>query len=259
VYPYTASCGRITLLFPNWAIEGSYDDVLARLENPETRARIKAHLLDQYETTFIHEAWRVMVANAAADKRFEGMNVAEIAEMQGRKPDGDGFAETVMELTGIGRALVGTDRSSLVMCVYHQMAEEDVERIMQRPYAMIGSDAWAVKFGETHPHPRLYGTFPRVLGHYCRERGLFPLEEAVHKMTGLPAWRLGLKDRGILRKGAKADLTIFDADTVIDRATFEAPHQYPVGVDYVIVDGQIVIDQGEETGATPGVFVPRPF
>ena len=78
-------------------------------------------------------------------------------------------------------------------------------------------------------------------------------------MTGLPAWRLGLKDRGILRKGAKADLTIFDADTVIDRATFEAPHQYPVGVDYVIVDGQIVIDQGEETGATPGVFVPRPF
>ena len=257
-YPYTASCGRITLLFPKWACEGSYEDVLRRIETPDTRARIKGHIVNHHRTCLAGDSSRVVISTIPVQKECEGKSVGEIAEERGRAPDADGFAETVMELACPGGSHVGTDRKTLVMCVYHQMSEVDVERIMRWPHAMIGSDAWGIPFGHGHPHPRLYGTFPRVLGGYCRKRGLFPLEEAVHKMTGMSARRLGLTDRGTLRAGAVADLTIFDADAVEDRATFDAPHQYPEGVDYVIVNGQAVIADGEETGATPGRFLKRP-
>ncbi|MBT7302574.1 MAG: amidohydrolase family protein, partial [Victivallales bacterium] len=124
-------------------------------------------------------------------------------------------------------------------------------------HTAIASDGWSVEFGAGHPHPRLYGTFPRVLAHYCRERLLFPLEEAVRKMTSLPAARVGIHGRGILTPGTHADITVFDPETVADRATFADPHQYPVGIDFVIVNGEIVLDHGTHTGALPGVFIPR--
>jgi dihydroorotase/N-acyl-D-amino-acid deacylase len=130
--------------------------------------------------------------------------------------------------------------------------EGDVRRIMSHPQTMIASDGRLSKPGDGHPHPRAYGTFPRVLGRYARDQHVIPLETAVFKMTGAPARRLGLKDRGVLREGAYADVTIFDPQTVADRATFEAPHQYPVGIDYVIVNGQLAVDGGTFTHVRPG-------
>ena len=133
--------------------------------------------------------------------------------------------------------------------IYFMMDEDDVQRILSYPYAMIGSDGLP---NDEHPHPRLWGTFPRVLGHYCRELGLFSLEEAVRRMTGLPAERFGLRDRGLIRPGAYADLVIFDPDTVIDRATFESPIQASAGITLVMVNGRPVWRDGAETGNRSG-------
>lgn len=256
-YPYTASCARITLLFPKWACEGSYDDVLARLRNAETRARIKAHLVSEFERRFGGDGARLVISTTPSEKQFEGKGVDKIAQALGHPGNPAGYAETVMHLAALGSAVAGTDRGRLVMCVYHQMAEEDVVRIMKKPYVMVGSDGWNVAFGEGCPHPRCYGTFPRVLARYCREQGALALEEAVRKMTALPAWRLGLEDRGALRVGAWADITIFDPQTVADKATYTEPHQYPEGIDFVIVNGQVVIDEGEASDTASGKFLRR--
>ena len=141
------------------------------------------------------------------------------------------------------------------------MSEEDVQRVMRSPYMMVGSDGRAISphgvLGKGKPHPRYYGTFPRILGRYVRELGVLTLEEAVRKMTSAPARRLGLWDRGLIRPGFKADITIFNPDTIIDKATFMEPHQYPEGIEYVIVNGTVVIDEGEHTGALPGRVLRR--
>ncbi|MGH7700480.1 MAG: amidohydrolase family protein [Gemmatimonadales bacterium] len=136
--------------------------------------------------------------------------------------------------------------------------EGDVERIMRHPQTMIGSDGRLVRLGDGHPHPRWYGTFPRILGVYVRERGVLTLEEAIRKMTSLSADRLGLRDRGRIAEGAVADLVVFGPATVRDRATFEDPHQYPVGIEYVMVDGALVVDGGRFTDARPGRALRRP-
>ena len=151
-------------------------------------------------------------------------------------------ADLVMELIQRGGA----------RAIYHAMDESDVERIMQHPATIIGSDGGVSVFGAGVPHPREYGTFPRVLGRYVRERGVLTLEEAVRKMSGATAQRLGLQQRGLLQEEFYADITVFDPELVGDRATFESPQQYAVGVQYVIVNGHLVIDQGEHTGARPG-------
>ncbi|HET7551687.1 MAG TPA: amidohydrolase family protein, partial [Gemmatimonadaceae bacterium] len=141
--------------------------------------------------------------------------------------------------------------------IYHVLDDADVERIMRYPHTMIASDGRLVRPGEGHPHPRWYGTFPRVLARYVRERHVLTLEEAVHKMTGMPARRLGLRDRGQVAEGMYADLVVFDPATVEDRATFEDPHQYPVGIDYVLVNGVAVVDGGKFTDARPGLVLRR--
>lgn len=137
------------------------------------------------------------------------------------------------------------------------MSEDDVRMVMLKPWVMVGSDgrAYNAKTAKGQPHPRSYGTFVRILGRYVREYGLLRLEEAVRKMTSLPAWRLGLQDRGILREGMRADLVLFDADTVIDNATFTAPHQYPTGIEWVLVNGVVVVKEGVHTGARPGAVL----
>jgi N-acyl-D-amino-acid deacylase len=138
--------------------------------------------------------------------------------------------------------------------IYYQMAEEDVRRILAYPKTMIGSDGLPK---DSHPHPRLWGTFPRVLGHYCRDEGLFPLEAAIRKMTGLSAETFGLRDRGVVRPDAIADLVIFDADRIADRATFEDPKRIAAGIDHVLVGGVVSWSHGAPTGATGGRFVRR--
>ena len=142
--------------------------------------------------------------------------------------------------------------------IYHAMAEQDVERIMRHVATAIGSDGGVSVFGEGVPHPREYGTFARVLGRYVRERGVLALEDAVRKMSGATAQRLGIRDRGLLREGLFADVAVFDPARVRDRATFDDPHQYAEGVEYVLVNGVVVVDGGEHTGARPGRIIYGP-
>ena len=141
--------------------------------------------------------------------------------------------------------------------IYHVLDEADVRRIMQHPQAMIGSDGRLSRPGETSPHPRAYGTFPRVLGRYSRDLKLFPLETAVYKMTGLSAMRLKLRDRGVLRAGNFADVVVFDPATIADKSTFEQPHQYPVGIEYVFVNGVAAVADGKFTDARSGRILKR--
>jgi dihydroorotase/N-acyl-D-amino-acid deacylase len=141
--------------------------------------------------------------------------------------------------------------------IYHAMSEDDVAAIMAHPMTMVGSDGRLVALGDGHPHPRWYGTFPRVLGVYAREQGVLTIEQAVRKMTALPAARIGLRERGQLRAGWYADLVVFDPETVADRATFAEPHQYPVGIDFVVVNGIIVVDDGAFTDHRPGLVLKR--
>ncbi|MDC3362346.1 amidohydrolase family protein, partial [Gammaproteobacteria bacterium] len=157
-------------------------------------------------------------------------------------------AEVTMEIVEIGN----------VSAVYHAIGPLDVDRIMQHPAVAIGSDGPVGVFGEGAPHPRQYGTFARVLGHYVRERGVITLENAVRKMTSLTAQRLSIRDRGLLVEGYFADIAIFDPDSIIDKATFEQPHQYAVGVDTVLVNGELVVANGKHTGARPGKVLHGP-
>src|SRR5215211_4686172 len=141
--------------------------------------------------------------------------------------------------------------------IYHVMDEGDVERIMRHPQTMVASDGRLTFPGDGHAHPRWYGTFPRVLGRYVREKHVLTLAEGVHKMTGMPAARLGLTDRGLVKEGTHADLVVFDAATIADQATYEKPHQYPVGIDYVLVNGAPVVDAGRFTNTRSGVVLKR--
>ena len=142
--------------------------------------------------------------------------------------------------------------------IYHVMSEEDVVRIMRHPQVSVATDAHVIKFGEAMPHPRNYGTYPRVLGRYVREKKILTLEEAVRKMTSLPADRMNLKDRGVLKKGMAADIVIFNPDTVIDRAEWTSPHHYPEGIPHVIINGEAVIQNGDRTDAYPGKVIRGP-
>ena len=177
-----------------------------------------------------------------------GMNVEEIAAEWGIEPE-----EAVVRLN--------LEEEGVVAVVIHNRAESDVRYFMTQPLAMFGSDGRAISpdglYAEAKPHPRFYGTYPRALGRYVREQGAMSLETAVHKMTGFPAERLGLRDRGFVRDGMAADLVVFDPATVMDRATFEEPHQYPVGISHVLVNGEPIVKDGAHTGARPGRVLRR--
>jgi N-acyl-D-amino-acid deacylase len=185
----------------------------------------------------------VQVARARNAPHLEGQRLGEIARAQDRDP-----FEVYFDLLVEHEGNVGG--------VFFSMCEDDVQTVMRWPQTMVGSDASSVapygQLGEGKPHPRAYGTFPRVLGRYVRELGTLRWEEAVHKMTAAPAQRLGLGDRGELRPGAFADVVVLDPATVADRATFQNPHQYAAGIEHVIVNGSAVVRDGEHTGALPG-------
>ena len=238
-YPYIASSTGLSALLPHWAQEGGAEVLLGRLRDASTREKIKA---DEWRA-ITTDLSSVMIATAKSNPQYEGMRVTEVAEKMGKHP-----RDAVFDL------LLADDAS--VQIVAFGMSEEDVRRVMQSPYGMVGSDGRAVSphgvLGGGKPHPRYYGTFPRVIGHYVRE-GVLSLQEAVRKMTSAPALRLGIKDRGLLREGYKADVTVFDPAEVKDEATFMDPHRFASGIPYVIVNGTVVVDEGEHTGELPGV------
>ena len=243
-YPYTASSNAfVASMMPQWAQEGGRSQLLARLKNPATRKEIAA------ETVRIIKEERgggdpknVFLASCDWDASMAGKNLADVARMRGLEPTVENGAEAAMWVIEQGSC----------QGVYHAMSEQDLERIMRHRGTMIASDGWVQVFGRGVPHPRSYGTFARVLGVYVRERNTITLEDAIRKMTSFPAQRLRLPDRGILRPGMKADITVFDPDRVRDTATFEKPHQYAEGFSSVIVNGQLVFDGKAMTSARPG-------
>lgn len=248
-YPYTASQTGITALIPQWAQEGGRERLLARIDSPETRPTLKAAVVDRI--LFDRgggDPKNVFISRNTWDRTMEGKNLAELAIERNMEPTPANAAEVVFDIVRGGGATA----------VFHAIDAADIDRIMQHPATAIGSDGPLGVFGVGAPHPRQYGTFARVLGYYVRERGVLTLEDAVRKMSSLTAQRLGIHDRGLLAEGYFADIAIFDPEQISDRATFEQPHQYAVGMRYVLVNGAIVVADGQHTGRRPGRILHGP-
>ena len=245
VYPYTASSTSLRTALPDWALEGGVAAMLKRLHDPAECQRMRDDMARGGGYSIVERmGWEnVMIAWCPKRKDAEGRRVAEIAEAGKLDP-----VEAVFELL--------RDADGVASMILFQLDEKDFVRAVSHPQVMIGSDGSSLattgEMSAGKPHPRNYGTFPRVLGRYARDERVLSLAEAVHKMTGLPARRLGLRDRGEIRVGAKADLVVFDAKRIADQATFEDPHRYPVGIEQVLVNGRFVIKDGEHTGSLPG-------
>jgi len=240
-YPYTASSTGLGVVIPNWVHEGGPLAMVERLRDRAVRTRIR----DEYVET--GRAWdRIVIARAQKHAEWSGKTVAELAAAAGKDP-----------LEWSCDALIEHDGE--VAIIHHSMNEDDVRYVIAKDWIAIGSDSRAnapygpLSFGK--PHPRSYGTFPRVLGKYARDDRVLVLEDAVRKMTSLPASRVRLRDRGVLREGAVADIVAFDPNTIIDRATFDDPHRYPEGIPLVIVNGEVALEAGETTPARAGRFL----
>ena len=252
VYPYTASSTTLRTLLPDWALEGGVDAMTKRLAEPDVRARIRKELEAPVtgQSLLDRIGWdNVMISYCARRKDAEGKRLSEIAAARGMDP-----VDAALELI--------VDEAGKAYMILFQLDEADLRRALVHPHVMIGSDGSALApygpLAEGKPHPRSYGTFPRVLGEYAREQRLLPLAQAIHKMTGMPARRLRLRDRGVIRDGAKADLVVFDPKRVTDTATYQDPHRYPGGIEYVLVNGRFVIKHGEHTGSLPGRVLTPP-
>lgn len=239
VYPYEAYATGLTNLFPIWAREGGTDAFLERLRSPDQAPRIERAVRDKVAMLGSWDAVQLTSAGSAEYAWVAGRRMGGLAAERGVEP----YA-LLLELTRGDRA-----RTRMVG---FGMSEANVARKLAHPLSIVCSDGGAVALGDGVPHPRNYGTFPRVLGRFCRELKALPLEQAISKMTRAPADRLRFTDRGRISTGAVADLVVFDPDTVADRATFEDPHQYPAGIPHVIVAGEFVVRDGEHTDARPG-------
>ena len=231
-YPYEASYTGISVLIPSWARAGGNKQFIKRIENALLKDSIKKGIVfNILNDRGGSDLDRVQFAKVKWMPELEGKTLKYWAESRGLNPSVENGAELVIEAQLNGGA----------SCVFFAMDKEDVENIMKHPQTMIASDGRLVRPGDGHPHPRWYGTFPRILGHYVREKKTLSLSEAIYKMTLLPAKTIGLTNRGILKEGMKADITIFDSKTIIDKATFKNPHQYSEGIFYVIVNGKFAI------------------
>jgi len=247
-YPYTATYTGIGVLMPSWAMADGDSALERRLGDPALRDSIvRGIVFNILNDRGGGDLQRVQLARVPWQRDLEGRTLHDWAVARGLAPTPETGAELVIEAV----------RRGGVSAIYHVLDEGDVDRIMRHPQVMIASDGRLTRPGEGHPHPRWYGTFPRVLGRYVRERGVLTLPEAVHKMTGQPAARLGLRDRGRIAPGSHADIVVFDPATVADRATFEAPHQYPVGIPWVLVNGTVAVEEGRFTGARAGRILRR--
>jgi N-acyl-D-aspartate/D-glutamate deacylase len=252
VYPYTRGNNDLASIIPPWAHEGGTARMLGRLRDPELRARMKKDIRDGLPGWYNHYTavggdWaRMLVSGKSA---YEGLTMDRVLAVRtkGQSPPPDPL-DVLFDLL--------IEEGGSIPTVYEHHTEKDMNRALVQPWCSIGSDgsAYATEgpLRRGHPHPRNFGTFPRVLGVYVRERGLLRLEDAVRKMTSLNAAKLGILDRGLLRPGNYADLTLFDRERVHDKATYANPFEYSVGIAYVIVNGQVVFDQGKHTGARPG-------
>ncbi len=257
VYPYTAGQNNLSSIIPPWAHDGGRERLLERLREPAARRRMREEILNGLPNWYNHylatgDGWGGMLLvslRSERNKPFQGKRMSDLIEARGGDPVNVLF-DVLLEENGS------------VPTVFFHHSEPDMQLVMKQPWTSIGSDGSAVSVdgptGRTHPHPRYYGTFPRVLGRYVRELKVLSLPEAVKKMSSMNADKLGIKDRGRLAEGMWADVTIFDANRVSDRATFENPHQYPIGISYVIVNGVVTIESDRHTGALAGRVIYGP-
>jgi N-acyl-D-aspartate/D-glutamate deacylase len=258
VYPYRAGQNNLSSIIPPWAHEGGSQALIGRLKDPSLRPRLEKEILNgipgsnwynHYTATGSWDGMLLARIRNPKYQRFQGKRMSEVIRELG-KPPVDALFELIIENDGS------------VPTVYFHHSEEDMQYALKQPFVSIGSDGTAVRpdgpLAKDHPHPRYYGTFPRILGRYVRELKVLSLEEAVRKMTSANAAKVSLYDRGLLRPGFHADVTVFDPQTIIDKATFENPHQYAVGVEYVIVNGTTVLERGKHTAARPGQILYGP-
>jgi N-acyl-D-aspartate/D-glutamate deacylase len=257
VYPYTAGQNNLSSIVPPWAHDGGRELMLQRLRNPAVRKRLREEVMNGLPGWYNHylatgDGWAGMLLVSLENERnkpFQGRRMSDLIAARGGDP-ADVLFDVLLEEGGS------------VPTVFFHHSEPDMQLILKQPWTSIGSDGTAVNpdgpTGRTHPHPRYYGTFPRVLGRYARELKVITLPEAVKKMTSMNADKLGIADRGRLKEGLAADVTVFDQDRVIDRATFEQPHQFPVGIKYVIVNGVVTVDNEQHTGALAGRVIYGP-
>ena len=250
VYPYTAASTGLAACLPPWAVEGGTEKMLARLRDPATRARIRADILrdsNEWENIYLGSGGASGVLVGSVFNReleaLQGKRVSEIAKEQGKDE-----LETLLDIIVADRGQTGA--------IYFMMNEDDLRAALREPFVSVCTDSGARAadgpLSGSKSHPRGWGSYPRVLSRYVRDERLLTLEQAVHKMTGQPAARVGLKDRGVLRAGAFADITVFDPARVRDLATFEQPNQYPEGIEYVVVNGQLEVDAGRRTHVNAG-------
>jgi N-acyl-D-aspartate/D-glutamate deacylase len=243
LYPYTASSTGSGVLFPQWALAGGADSLRARIAVPAVRARIVTEMRDIMQNERGGgDLRRVQFRTVRSAPQYNGRTLADLAADRGMPPTLDTGVALVLELQLAGG----------FSAIYHAMDEADVIRLLRHPLAMIETDGDPTGYGIGFPHPRSYGAFPRVLARYVRELKVLTLEDAIHRMTALAADQIDQPDRGRIREGAYADITIFDAETIQDRATYLEPHQYAVGIHHVLVNGVPVIRDGALTGERPG-------
>ena len=255
MYTYTAGATGLNASMPPWVQEGGYDKWAERLKDPEIRTRVKAEMqedTDDWENLGLLAGYDKVLLSGFRNsdlRQYIGMTLSQVAEMRGTPPE-----ETAMDLV--------LEDGSRVSVVYFLMSEENVRKQIRVPYVSFDSDAGSIApegdFLKYNPHPRAYGNFARLLGKYVRDEKVIPLNEAVYRLSGLPASNLKIRDRGLLKEGYYADVVVFDPDTIQDHATFEEPHQYSTGVYHVFVNGEQVLKDGEHTGATPGRVVRGP-
>ncbi len=261
VYPYRAGQNNLATIIPPWAHEGGAKALIARLQDPALRGRLRDEIehgipgtgttgvtwYNHYTATGSWEGMLLVSMSNPAYKKFEGKRMSEVIQTLGGDP-----------LDVLFKVLV--DNGGSIPTVYFHHDENDMRYALTQPFASIGSDGSAISEDDLsggQPHPRYFGTFPRILGRYVRDEKVLGLEDAVRKMTSANAGKLRLWDRGILRPGMAADVTVFDPKTIIDKATYEKPRQYAVGVEYVFVNGVLVLEKGRHTGARPGQILRR--
>jgi len=253
-YPYTAGGTGLEACIPAWAAEGGPEERNKRLKDPAIRNRIKKEMKKGspgwWNIVEATGSWKnIVIASMpeGGEKRYEGMSIAAIARELRKSPE-----DTAMDLVGSFTNRIST--------LYFMMSEDDVKTAMKYPWVSVGSDAPAgsVETAKGKDHPRAYGNFPRIIARYVRESKVLALENAIRRMTSQPAGKLNIAGRGLLKESNFADIVIFDYEKIEDTATYENPHQYPKGIPYVLVNGQLVVDRGEHTGATPGRVVYGP-
>lgn len=250
-YPYAASCTGLSVMFPSWALAGGQEKLFERLNDPEQKAKIWESV---FQNVLLNRGGgdpsMIVIAECKHDPSLDGKSIADIIKERGMEVTIGHATDVIIEIQ--------SKAEETILTIYHSMDEEEIETVMAHPLVMHITDGAAVEFEKGKPHPRSYGSFPRVLAEYVREKHVITLPDAIRKMTSLPAQRIYAYDRGVVREGMIADLAIFHPEEVKDTATWSQPHRYAAGIPYVIVNGQMTIEKGEYTGTLSGKILYGP-